>query len=135
MHELEKHCRITYDSWEDHYEVHTARGTVKFHKDKQGLPYIDLDGSAQESAMMLMQLGMGKHIMMMETGTSEEHTMLVETVQGNYEGFTKNEIIRAKQARRAQAMMGNPSKKDYKGVVSNHLISNCPITTADITNS
>jgi hypothetical protein len=135
MHELEKHCRITYDSWEGHYEVHTARGTVKFHKDKQGLPYIDLDGSAQESAMMLMQLGMGKHIMMMETGMSEEHTMLMETVQGNYEGFTKNEIIRAKQARRAQAMMGNPSKKDYKGVVSNHLISNCPITTADITNS
>jgi hypothetical protein len=32
-------------------------------------------------------------------------------------------------------MMGNPSKKDYKGVVSNHLISNCPITVNDITNS
>jgi hypothetical protein len=32
-------------------------------------------------------------------------------------------------------MMGNPSEKDYKGVVSNHLISNCPITVNDITNS
>ena len=125
MHELKKHYRITYDSWEGHYEVHTARGTVKFHKNKQGLPCIDLDGSAQEAKMMLMQLGMGKHVMMMETGTSKEHTMLVETMQGNYEVFMKNEIIRVKQARRAQAIMGNPSKKDYKGVVSNHLISNC----------
>jgi hypothetical protein len=61
--------------------------------------------------------------------------MLIETVRGNFEGFTKNEILRAKQARRAQTMMGNPSEKDYKGVVSNHLISNCPVSTANITNS
>ena len=108
---------------------------MKFHKDKQGLPYIDLDGSAQEAATMLVQLGIGQHAAMMQTVTKDKHTMLVKTVQGNYEGFTKNEILRAKQARRAQAMMGNPSEKDYKGLVSNHLISNCPVTTTNITNS
>ena len=105
---------------------------MKFHKDKQGLPYIDLDGSAQEAATMLVQLGIGQHAAMMQTVTKDKHTMLVKTVQGNYEGFTKNET---KQARRAQAMMGNPSEKDYKGLVSNHLISNCPVTATDITNS
>ncbi len=42
MHELEKMDRITYDSWEGFYIVHTPRGEVHFHKDKQGLPYIDL---------------------------------------------------------------------------------------------
>ena len=47
MHELEKHYRITYESWEGFYQVHTPRGTVKFNKDEQGLPYTDLDGSAQ----------------------------------------------------------------------------------------
>ena len=31
--------------------------------------------------------------------------------------------------------MGNLSKKDHKGVVSNHLISNCPINVNNITNS
>jgi hypothetical protein len=41
--------------------------------------------------------------------------MLVEMVQGNYEGYMKNDILKVKQARRAQAMTGNPSKKDYKG--------------------
>jgi hypothetical protein len=46
MHELEKFCRITYNSWEGYYIVHMPRGEVKFHKDEQGLPYIDLDGLA-----------------------------------------------------------------------------------------
>jgi hypothetical protein len=61
--------------------------------------------------------------------------MLVEMVQANYEGYTKKDVVKAKKARRAQAMMGNPSKKDYKGVVSNHLISNCPITHTNIANA
>ena len=34
MHELEKHYRITYNSWEGYYQVHTPRGMVKFHKDE-----------------------------------------------------------------------------------------------------
>jgi hypothetical protein len=38
MHQLEKLYRITYDSWEGHYIVHTSRGAVKFYKDEQGLP-------------------------------------------------------------------------------------------------
>jgi hypothetical protein len=30
-------------------------------------------------------------------------------------------------------MIGNPSKKDYKGMVRNNLIAKCPITTSDVT--
>ncbi len=33
------------------------------------------------------------------------------------------------------SLQTNPSKKDYNGVVSNHLISNCPVTHANITNA
>jgi hypothetical protein len=135
MHELEKHYRITYKSWEGYYQVHTPRGTVKFHKDEQGLPYIDLDGSAPEAALMLVQVGIEQHAATTHPGLKDEHAMLIETVCGNFEGFTKNKILRAKHARRAQTMMGIPSEKDYKGVVSNHLISNCPVSTANITNS
>ena len=72
---------------------------------------------------------------MTQTPTKDEHTMLVETLPENYEGFTKNEILRAKQARQTQAMTGNPSEKDYKGLVSNHLISNCPVAATNINNS
>jgi hypothetical protein len=45
MHELEKKYRITYDSWQGYYKMHTPSGGVKFFKDNQGLPYIKLDGS------------------------------------------------------------------------------------------
>ena len=132
MHELEKHYRITYDSWEGFYEVHTSRGTVKFHKDEQGLPFINLDGSAQEPATMLMQLGMSQHTMMVQTANNKDHT---KTVHRNVEGFTKNEVLRAKQAQRAQAMMGNPREKDFKGVVSNHLIHSLSTVPSSSTTS
>ena len=32
-------------------------------------------------------------------------------------------------------MMGNPSEKDYKTMVSNKLTPECPITSTDITNA
>ena len=82
-----------------------------------------------------MQVGVRKHTTLAQNWgcTVPKHTMLVETVCKNYKGYTKNNILRAKQARWAQAMMVNPSKKDYKGLVSNHLISNCPVTHADVT--
>jgi hypothetical protein len=60
---------------------------------------------------------------------------LVQTVRANYEGYTKREVLKAKEARRAQAMMGNPSEKDYKTMVSNNLIPECPITPSDISNA
>ncbi len=82
-----------------------------------------------------MQLEMSQNTMMAQTANNKDHTMLMETVRGNFKGFKKNKVLRATQARRAQAMISNPSKKDYKGKVSNHLISNCPIYVNNITNS
>ncbi len=55
MHELEKTYCITYVSWDGYYAVHMPRGEVLFYKYKQGLPYINLKGSDQDVAMMLVQ--------------------------------------------------------------------------------
>ena len=59
----------------------------------------------------------------------------MQTVRGNYEGYTKREALKAKEARRVQAMMGNSSEADYKGMVSHNLIPNCPVAFSDITNA
>ncbi len=59
----------------------------------------------------------------------------VQTVCSNYEGHTKRDVLQAKEARRAQAMIGNPSEGDFKGMVSGNLIKNYPVTTTDITNA
>jgi hypothetical protein len=32
-------------------------------------------------------------------------------------------------------LIGNPSKNNFKGMVSNNMITNCPVTTTTITNA
>ncbi len=133
MHELEKMYRITYGSWEGFYVVHTPRGEVHFHKDEQGLPYIDLMESGHKAARMLLQ-------MVEDTKADKDRTVkvranFVQTVCRNYKGYTKQEVLQAKEARRGQAMLGNPSEKDYQGLVSRNLINNCPISLSDVSNA
>ena len=103
--------------------VHTPKEEVRFHKDEQGLPYINLEESNSEPAMMLLQREIKEHEETMNSKTS-----FIQMVRGNYEGYTKWEVTQAKEAHRAQAMMGNPSKKDYKAMVS-------PITSKDVSKS
>ncbi len=93
MHELENLCRITYDSWVGHYIVHTPQRAVKFYKNEQGLPYIDLEAST-EAAVMLLQSTQPE-----ETTRIESATTLVQTAQGNYEGYIKREVLKAKETR------------------------------------
>jgi hypothetical protein len=86
MHKLEKMYRIIYNSWEGFYVLHTPRGGVHFYKDKDGLPYIDLAKSGLEAARMLMQVSEEtekEELREVETGFS-----CVQTVHGDYEGFT-----------------------------------------------
>ena len=61
MHELELLYRITYayDSWAGYYVVHTPKGEVRFYKDEQGLPYLDLKESSEGGTLLLMQQGGG----------------------------------------------------------------------------
>ncbi len=124
INELEKKYRITCDSWEGYYVVHTPNGPVKFYKIKNGLPYINLEDSEEDAVALLMQ-----------TGSEEAATVFVQTVHQNYEGFTKEEILHAKEARRAMGLAGNPRENNFKGMASNNMIKNCPITTTAITNA
>jgi hypothetical protein len=61
--------------------------------------------------------------------------MLVQTVRGNYEGYTKQEVLKAKEACRGQALIGNPSEKNYRNMVSRNMIANGPFLKSDITNA
>jgi hypothetical protein len=74
-------------------------------------------------------------MLLLQCEETEMGVSLVQTVRGNYEGYTQREILKAKEVHRAQAMMGNPSERDYKGMVSNNVVPNCPVTSADISNA
>ena len=91
---------------------------------KNELPYIDLNGSEEDTAGLLVQ-----------TGSEDAATALVQMVQQNYEGFTKKKVLQAKEVRCTMGLIGNPSETDFKGMVSNNMIKNCPVTTTDITNA
>ncbi len=101
-----------------------ANGEVQFHKDKNGLPYIDLGESFEDAAVMLVQ-----------TGSEDATHAFVQTVRQNYEGYTKKEILRAKEERRAMGLIGYPNEQDFKGMVRANMIPNCPINVNDITNA
>jgi hypothetical protein len=124
MNELEKRHRITYDSWQGYYVVHTKNGEVRFYKDENGLPCIDLKNLLEDATSLLVQ-----------TGSKEAAKVLVQTVRQNYEGYTRRMVLEAKEARRAMGMIGNPSKEDFKGMVRGNMVKNCPVTPDAINNN
>ena len=61
--------------------------------------------------------------------------VMVNTVRENYEGCTKHDLEKAKEARRLQGMIGNPTEREFIGMVREKLIANCPITVRDVDNA
>ncbi len=70
-----------------------------------------------------------------KTTSSDEQFMMVNTMRGNFEGYTKHDIKKAQEARRLQGMIGNPTECKYEGMVREKLIANCPVTVRDIQNA
>jgi hypothetical protein len=69
-----------------------------------------------------------------EENKSNEY-VLVNTVQGNFEGYTRHEIKKAQEARRLQGMIENPTKQEFVGMVREKLITNCPVTVQNVHNA
>jgi hypothetical protein len=95
------------------FKVHTHSGhVVEFKPSKKGLYYLDVT----------------------EEDNNFEH-MLVNMVQENFEGFMKHKVEKAKEASCLQGMIGNPTKREYTGILRVKLITNCPVTVHDINNA
>jgi hypothetical protein len=60
--------------------------------------------------------------------TMNRAVVMVNTVEGNREGYTDRNFSAAKQAWRAPGMMGYPSEKYFKHMVSSNMIRNYPVT-------
>ena len=103
--------RVTFDSLDGYFAVHTPDGEVHFVLDEHGMPALDLQED-EEAARLLLQ-----------------------TVRGNFEGFTPREVKLARTAREAKAMMASPSEEDLKNAVSSSAIENIPIDKVDVSNS
>jgi hypothetical protein len=110
-----KQChRVTYGSHDRDgvFQVHTEEGIVEFKPSNRGLHYHDVSDENSNIEMMLMN-----------------------TVRGNFEGYTCHDIERAKEARRIQGMIANPTEREFAGMVPEQLLTNCPITVCDVDNA
>ncbi len=89
LHETKQHHRVTYDSWDQGgvFQVHTDGGIVKFKPSSRGLHYHDISDPS-----------------------SNIELMLVNTVRENFKGYTRQDVERAREARRIQGMIATPSK-------------------------
>ena len=113
---ISKIWRITYDSAggmnAGHFVIHTDQGNIVVRKNSKGMPFIDLDGVDGEMALDFVQ-----------------------TIRGNYDGFTRREVEEARAAREAQGMMGHPTDRDFLGMVRANMIHNCPVTASAAENA
>jgi len=65
-----------------------------------------------------------------------QYVAKVETVQGNYKGFTKQDVKKAMLACKAQAMVGSQSARHFADLVSNNFntLKTIPVTCSGLTN-
>ncbi|KAL7465887.1 hypothetical protein ACHAXS_006188, partial [Conticribra weissflogii] len=103
---LEKLYRISYDTTKTggDFVVHTPKGEIHFKKNEIGIPYISLEGN--NTAICLLN-----------------------TIQGDTEGYTKREVQEAVEARRTVSMVGGPTEESFAHMVRHNMITDCPITT------
>ncbi len=135
--------RMTYDS-EDRggvFQVHTPNGVVEIKPSERGLHYLDMAGHG-DSVQHMLVTATGDHkdeaFKDKEEGNEDEESndlMMVNTARKNFEGFTKHEIKMAQEAKRLQGMIGNPTDREFTGMVREKLIANCPVTVHDVQNA
>jgi len=106
--------RVTYDSKDRGgvFQVHTNEGIVESKPMARGLHYHDVSDAS-----------------------SNIELMLVNTVRENFEGYSRHEVKKAKEARRIQGMIANPTEREFTGMVREQLLTNCPVTVRDIDNA
>ena len=64
--------------------------------------------------------------------SSENEISFVQTVNENESGYSARQISDAKRARELYSKVGFPSNPDFKNLIKNNMIINCPVTSDDV---
>jgi hypothetical protein len=60
---------------------------------------------------------------------------LVDSVQENKQGYSQRQFEDAKQARKLYHVLGCPTVENFKAIIRQNLVKNCPVTVDDIANA
>eukprot|EP00957_Ditylum_brightwellii_P060544 4597142-Ditylum_brightwellii.AAC.1 len=122
LHEAKNKWRVTFVSTKGNaFLIHKQDHTIIFVESKNSLYYHDI--------------GDRSIIIPDKIHKEQEHIMLVSTVAENKALFSNRQCKQAVTARKLYAMVGQPSKSDFKKMVQFNLMPNCPITLQDIKNT
>ena len=137
--------RVTYDSHDRGgvFQVHTPNGVIEFLPSERGLHYLDMKEQGETIQHMLVTAEAIDDESESEDDPEPEECksieendyMMVNTVQKNFEGYTKHDVKKAQEARCLQGMTGSPTDREFAGMVKEKLISNCPVTVHDVHNA
>ena len=64
--------------------------------------------------------------------TADRQVTLIKTVQQNEAGYSQRQLAAACTAWDLYSKVGHPSIHDYKAMIKNNLVLNCPVTLDDI---
>jgi hypothetical protein len=120
---------ITYNSQDRGgvFIVTTPHGVVEFKPTAHGLHYVDLHENPQAALLLVNAADNDPPLL--------DHTMNVNTIRHNYEGYTKKQVKDAERARRLMGMVASPNERDFQAMVRLNMLKDCPVTNADIVNT
>jgi len=105
---VKKGCRVTHDSSRDGaFIAHKPNGeTMRFERHPNGLHFYN--------------------------AKKKKHLSMVTTVKDTSEGYSQQQLHKAKLAREFQAKVGHPSTPDLKNIIKSNMIANNPHSVADV---
>ncbi|MGC9293591.1 MAG: hypothetical protein ACP5EP_12880, partial [Acidobacteriaceae bacterium] len=129
--EMVDRCRVTFDSdVEDAFVVHVKDGKIKFSRTPEGLyaykPTKRYLAEVAESKQMSPPSEHGA------TFNYRGKSFLVTTLMENRKGYTQRQFEDAKRARKLYHIVGCPTIENFKNILRQNIIQNCPVTPADV---
>ena len=128
----DKYC-ITIDTdREQAFLVYVGQSVMRFKRSRMGLYYHDIrwgrEKCKQDEVKVYREDDEGDH-------KKGKHTIMIQTVEKNLEGFTPREVKGARLAMKVMRIIGNPSFKDFETIVRFNMIKNNPLQVDDVTNA
>ena len=122
---LSKKFRVTYDSEkEDAFFVYTNDGIIKFGCTSEGLY------AYCPTKQFINSVANTKNLSVLPDNNNHSH--MISTVESNWRGFTKQQFEDAKKARNLYHQVGAPTVENFKHIIRQKIIKNCPIVLDDI---
>jgi hypothetical protein len=118
---LEKIWPVRYDSecYGGLFVIHTKQGKIIIKNSSKGMLYLDLRELEAKVALSFVQMAI----------------LFIQTVRGNMEGYTQQEVEEARATREAQAKLGHPTDRDFLGMVHSGMITNCQVSPDAVINA